>query len=432
VKNFLVFIIVTAIFVVVPLANASESSSTNFLLQDEALMTDGGYSSSSSFQYNSLDGQTSAGEGTGTNFINRSGVLYYPQATSPVLIATAGDAQVVLTWTSSVGTLANITDYQVGFSTSSSGPFTYTAVSDVLTYTKTGLTNSTAYYFKIQAYAGTQFLAESAVGSSTPTGEEEEGGGGGGGGGGGAITTGRASVTFSGRAYPMSYVTVLKDGQETITTIAGPDAIFEVTLSGLSSGDFNFSLYGTDDAGRRSSLFTFPVYVTANTSTTVSGIFISPTLAVDKETVAQGDNLAIFGQTSPDSNVTIAVNSENSIFAQVSSDNDGVYLYNFDTSVLELGQHFTKSKSAVASTISSYSRSVGFVVGDISIPIDGVETGVCGGIADLNCDGRVNLIDFSIEAYWYLRLSPPAQVDLNGDGGVDLVDFSIMAYYWTG
>jgi hypothetical protein len=51
---------------------------------------------------------------------------------------------------------------------------------------------------------------------------------------------------------------------------------------------------------------------------------------------------------------------------------------------------------------------------------------------DFNKDGRVNLVDFSIAAYWHKRPSPPVSVDLNGDGKVDLVDFSIMAFYWTG
>ena len=59
------------------------------------------------------------------------------------------------------------------------------------------------------------------------------------------------------------------------------------------------------------------------------------------------------------------------------------------------------------------------------------------GKCDLNEDGRCNLVDFSIAAFWYKRkLSPEFIVrekrHLNGDGKVDLVDFSIMAYYWTG
>ena len=61
----------------------------------------------------------------------------------------------------------------------------------------------------------------------------------------------------------------------------------------------------------------------------------------------------------------------------------------------------------------------------------------CGGRADLNCDKRVNLVDFSIAAYWYKRtisaeFAVKEKERLNGDGKVDLVDFSIMAFYWTG
>ena len=54
-------------------------------------------------------------------------------------------------------------------------------------------------------------------------------------------------------------------------------------------------------------------------------------------------------------------------------------------------------------------------------------------IGDLNCDGRVNIIDFSIMAYWYnKKTTPPTKIDLNGDGKITLIDFSIMAFYWTG
>ncbi len=55
--------------------------------------------------------------------------------------------------------------------------------------------------------------------------------------------------------------------------------------------------------------------------------------------------------------------------------------------------------------------------------------------ADLNHDGRVSLVDFSILAFWWKRpLTAEAKqiVDLNGDEKVDLVDFSILAYHWTG
>ena len=50
--------------------------------------------------------------------------------------------------------------------------------------------------------------------------------------------------------------------------------------------------------------------------------------------------------------------------------------------------------------------------------------------ADLNCDGYVDIIDFSIMYYWFERTNIPTRVDLRQDGRVDLADFSVMAAYW--
>jgi len=255
--------------------------------------------------------------------------------------------------------------------------------------------------------------------------------GGGGGGGGGSLET---SVTLSGRAYPLSNVTVLKDGQIAIVTIAGPDANFDVSLTDLSSGNYTFSVYAEDSALRRSSLFTFPVRVTRGANTSIGGIFLSPTIDTDKIEVRKGDNIAILGQSSPDSTITISVNSNEEIFLQTASDGNGVYLYNLDTSPLEIEQHLAKSKSAYNGEISPFGRAVGFTVGTRNV-VRTTEL-ICGR-ADLNCDGRVNLVDFSIAAFWYKRpISPEFSVRekerLNGDGKVDLVDFSIMAFFWTG
>jgi len=256
-------------------------------------------------------------------------------------------------------------------------------------------------------------------------------GGGGGGGGGGSYVAPSiiTQVIFTGRAYPKSTVTLLKDAQIAATTIAGSDANFQVSISGLSGGNYIFSVYGEDNKGIRSSLLTFPISVTSGATTNVSGIFISPTIAVDKSEVKRGDNIAIFGQSAAASEITISVNSEEELFVKTKSDKDGVYLYNFDTSPLETAQHFTKSKVALNGEISSFSRVIGFLVGAKNIMAELPEAITK---EDLNNDKRVNLVDFSIIAYWYKRPSPPSSVDLNNDGKIDLVDFSIMAYYWTG
>ena len=68
---------------------------------------------------------------------------------------------------------------------------------------------------------------------------------------------------------------------------------------------------------------------------------------MDKSEVRRGDNIAIFGQSAPDAEITITVNSEEEFFVKTLADDGGVYLYNFDTSVLKIDQHFTKSKAAV-------------------------------------------------------------------------------------
>ncbi|MCI0542615.1 hypothetical protein L0Y69_02605 [bacterium] len=63
--------------------------------------------------------------------------------------------------------------------------------------------------------------------------------------------------------------------------------------------------------------------------------------------------------------------------------------------------------------------------------------GICFRKGDLNDDCKVDLVDFSIAAYWYKkplseRFLAIEEKKLNGDGKVTLRDFSIMAYYWTG
>lgn len=248
------------------------------------------------------------------------------------------------------------------------------------------------------------------------------GGGGGGGGGGGNLT----EVVFSGRAYPYSPVIILKNGIESVRTVSGGDGKFEVHVKNLSSGSYTFSILAEDDNGRRSTLYTFPLYITNGISTTISGIYIAPTIAVDKTVVQKGDVISIFGQSAPNALITISVNSSEPHFLNTYSDPDGVYLSTFNTSVLEYGAHTTKSQSTFLTESTSYSPLVEFQVGNMNVLT------TCADRGDLTGDCRVNIIDFSILAYWYGRINPPISLDLSGDKKITLVDFSIMAYYWTG
>ncbi len=80
------------------------------------------------------------------------------------LIATAGNAQVVLSWLSSRGA----TSYPVKRSTTSGGPYTQIANPTAATYTDTGLTNGTPYYYVVSAVNSAGESVHSAQVSATP------------------------------------------------------------------------------------------------------------------------------------------------------------------------------------------------------------------------------------------------------------------------
>ncbi len=250
------------------------------------------------------------------------------------------------------------------------------------------------------------------------------------GGGGAYIFPTATGVIISGKAYPLSKVTLLKDGQIVASTIAGPDAKFQISLVTLATGNYTFSVFGEDHQGHRSALFTFLVFVTQGATTAISGIFVTPTIGVDKQEVKQGENIVIFGKSSPQSEVTIMVNSLKEIFVKTITDENGAYLYNFDTSLLEIGLHYTKSKAASGGAISNFGKIITFRVSDQTV--FSKLTHSCPEKGDFNADCKVNIVDFSIAAYWHKRLNPPARIDLNSDGKIDLIDFSILAFYWTG
>ena len=258
--------------------------------------------------------------------------------------------------------------------------------------------------------------------------------GGGGGAGGGYVAPSNPKITFSGTAYPNSEVTLLKDGEIVASTVSSADASFKITLDNVTTGNYIFSLYSEDNKGIRSSLHTFPLTVTSNSSVEINSIFISPTINTDKVEVKKGESVVIFGQSAPKAQILISVHSDPGHFIKVNARDDGSYLYYFDTSVLDYGLHYTKAEASLANLlVTNQSQAISFKVGDKNV----LRSQSKCGRADLNCDGKINLMDFSIAAYWYHRplsrkFTPLEKERLNGDGKINLVDFSIMAYYWTG
>jgi len=82
------------------------------------------------------------------------------------LTATAGNAQVTLSWTASTGA----TSYTVKRATTAGGPYTNVTTVTGTSYTNTGLTNGTTYYYVVSASNSAGSSANSAQASATPSG----------------------------------------------------------------------------------------------------------------------------------------------------------------------------------------------------------------------------------------------------------------------
>lgn len=420
--------------------HAQDLSSSNYQILAPVITAGGGYATSNSYSLLGVISEFAHELSNSLSFGSVPGFAAYPFVSTPIVTATGGNASVALSWTAAGGVLGySVGGYTVGQATISGGPYTFADAGSALSSTISGLTNGTSYYFIIRVRdAYNSNIATSSEVSATPVAPPPPppppppatNTSGGSVSSVSTVSLGTASVSFSGRAYPRSTITLLKDSQIVVSTVADANAEFAMSLSGMSAGSFVFSIYGQDSTGNRSALLSFPVTLTAGASTHIGGIFISPTIDVDKSEVKKGDNLVIFGQSHPQSDIVIAVHSSTELFLKSRSDAIGAYLYNLDTSPLELGSHSAQSKAAALGQISDFGNSVAFAVGLQNVEKKQTPTCIP---ADLNCDGRVNLIDFSIMAYWYQRTLTAAgmKADLTHDGKVNLVDFSILASHWT-
>ena len=87
-----------------------------------------------------------------------------PVAVPTGVSATAGNAQVALSWSPAAGA----TSYNVQSSTTEGGPYTTIASPTTTSYTNTGLANGTTYYYVVSAAAGSNVSSNSLEVSATP------------------------------------------------------------------------------------------------------------------------------------------------------------------------------------------------------------------------------------------------------------------------
>lgn len=235
-------------------------------------------------------------------------------------------------------------------------------------------------------------------------------------------------VVFTGIAYPNSQVTIERQGTILVTVPADPAARFNVSIGNQPTGVFTYAVYAEDARGQVGRTSNFTLSITQGSITTVSGIFLGPTIQADKQQISFGETITILGETAPSSAVTIFVASDEEKTFTTSSGTDGLWTKQILATELNVGDHTARAKAvSPSSEISAFSNTVSFSVNQQTVsPCNGKKKG------DINCDGKVNLTDFSILLFYWQKSHPAnARADISGDGVVNLTDLSILLFNWS-
>lgn len=236
---------------------------------------------------------------------------------------------------------------------------------------------------------------------------------------------GNTEVLIRGKAYPGATITILRDGEAVRVIEADADAVFSLTLSDLTPGTATFGFWALDRAGRRSITYASTFQVIENAVTTLSGILVPPTIVAVPERVAPKGDITFSGSAVPRAELTLEID-ETVRVEKALAGADGTWQILFNTSTVtpeathRARANFTDPQNSAVK--SGYSQVLNFYVGTGSPSATGT--------ADLNGDGLVNLVDFSILLFNWNSTSVVA--DINKDGTVSLPDFSIMLFNWTG
>jgi len=245
----------------------------------------------------------------------------------------------------------------------------------------------------------------------------------------GSIAIPQTTVRFSGQAYPNATVTVLKNTREAMSVLADNSGFFSVTLEELYDSTVLYTLFAVDVLGNKSILINYPIVVLSGFLTHLSGILFAPTVLIDKTEVKAGDYLTVSGYSLPNKELEVAIsgqeNNQKKVFT-LTSFNDGSYKIIISLTGLPKGNYVLNIKYTDDPRVS---KLVKFVIGEVNILSVDLVANIPG---DCNADGVINLVDFSILAFWYGKSNPPRCVDTNHDNKIDLTDFSILAFWWTG
>ncbi len=265
--------------------------------------------------------------------------------------------------------------------------------------------------------------------SSTPTPPAPPPGPSGPGPGGGWFTKG-GDVTLEGRTLPQGSLVILQDGKivkEEQVSILGN---FTNVFTQLERGTYTWGVYVKDPDGNRSATYNSTIYLIGGTNNIIAPIYLSPTIKAQKTTVSVGEQIVLSGYAIPVTPILAFFYKQGSaltgkiITATTTALGSGSWSLKIPTQDLVKGTYEVKVQSLVTTKDQSNFSPILYIgVGENPNPDFKLR-------ADLNKDGKVNLIDFSILLFNWK--TSDAIADINQDGTVSLIDFSIMLANWTG
>ena len=252
-------------------------------------------------------------------------------------------------------------------------------------------------------------------------------GGGSSGGGGSDEDLGDTQINVRGTGYPLQTINFLVDTETVGSVRSDSDGDFEFATE-VSPGTATLGIWANDSEGTRSITLNNTFDVTQGAITNINGVILPPTLRLISQNVDPGAIITVAGQSVPNADIELHVDDSSPVLS-ATANADGDWSIELDTGQLSIAEHILRARSVTGNppltTESSFSSSLQLFVG--------VE-GQASTPSDLNRDGFVNLIDFSILIFWWQTSGgdsdPPA--DINGNGTVSLEDFSILLFNWTG
>jgi hypothetical protein len=251
-----------------------------------------------------------------------------------------------------------------------------------------------------------------------------------GGGGGGGLFLKGGDVTISGTGIPGGALTILKDGKIAKEDQVSVTGSFTNAFTQLDRGTYTWGVYVKDPDGNLSSTYNSTIYLIGGTNNIIAPVYLSPTIKAATTTVPIGGSLLISGYGIPLTTVQAIMNKQGDVLnskiitGTTTSNGNGSWKMVLSTEGLKKGTYEVKAQSLVTTRDQSvFSPTLYIGVGENPNPNFKNR-------ADLNKDGKVNLVDFSILLFNWK--TSDAVADINQDGTVSLIDFSIMLANWTG